>query len=87
MRYALENFLKNEIADNYEITWRYDHPTKSIIVEVKDGLLKKSEVIGMEAMHGIDPKYLEFAMVKILRNLVREIEVYREDERKRLGDN
>lgn len=84
----LENFLKNELADKYEVFWCYEFRTNSIIVEMRDGVLKEFETVGVDEVGGMCPAFVEFSMVQILRGMMRRIEEYRAREAERLkGEN
>ena len=76
----LERFLKEELAGKYEVAWRYEFRTNSIIVEMRDGLVKKAEAIGMDEIGGMSQAFFEFSMVQILRGMMCQIDKYRAEE-------
>lgn len=84
----LERFLKDELAGKYEVFWRYEFRTNSIIVEMRDGLLRENQIIVMGEIGSMSQANFEFNMVQILRGMMRRIDEYREKEAERLkGEN
>lgn len=80
----LERFLKEELADKYEVSWRYEFRTNSIIVDMRDGLLQENQIVGMDEIGGIGQAFFEFSMVQILRGMMRRIDEYRAKEAGRM---
>lgn len=80
---ALADFLNNELKNKYEVNWRYEHSTNSIVVEMRDGLLRCSRLVGIEDICMRSQTY-ESSMVVLLRSMMEHIDKYREEERKRL---
>ena len=74
----LEKFLKEELAGEYEVIWRYEFRSDSLVVEMRDGLLKKNRIISMNELRTDSSANLEFMMVQILRAMMLEISEYRE---------
>lgn len=78
----LERFLTEELAGKYEVRWRYDFRTNSIITEMRDGLLMVSHTNSMDELrHNIGPR-IDVYMVYILRNMMCRIDDYRAKERR-----
>lgn len=85
----LEDFLKNELAGKYEVCWHYDFGTNSIIVEMRDGLLKEQKIVSMRDIQGWSHQgFFEFILVDILIEMMNHIDEYRSNEHERLkGEN
>lgn len=83
----LEQFLKEELAGKYDVGWRYDFQTNSIVTEMSDGLLKVTHSIPMDALVYNIRSNLSDYMEHVLRNMMRQIDNYRANERERLRRN
>lgn len=84
----LEQFLKEELANKYEVSWRYEFRTNSIIVTMRDGLLQANESVDMHEIGSMSQAFFEFSMTQILRGMMRRIDEYRTQEKTRLkGEN
>lgn len=80
----LEKFLREELAGKYEVLWRYDFRMNSIVVEIRDGLLRNRRTISMQEIASVNQPNFEFYMVTILRGMMHEIDEYRAKEREML---
>lgn len=69
----IERFLKEEIADKYEMSFRYEHRTNSYIVEVRDELMYEREAITMGFARG-EQKSFEYILINTIRHLVNKME-------------
>lgn len=84
----LEQFLREEVAGKYEVNWRYEFRTNSIIVCMVDGLLKRNQIIKIgEIRDMIDQGSFEEIMVYILREMMYGIETYRREAKERVKTN
>lgn len=83
----LKRFLEEEVRDRYEVLWRYEFHTNSIVVEMRDGLVTKKKVLSIDQFCTSRPA-MDFQMIMILRGMMHEIENYRKSEQERLkGEN
>lgn len=80
----LERFLRDELAGKYEVLCRYEFSTNSIIIEMRDGLLRQIETITMHDMYLMSQDNFEFTLVFILRGMMRNMDEYRAKEAERL---
>ena len=84
----LEQFLREEVADKYEVSWRYEFRTNSIIVCMVYGLLKRNQIIKIDEIRDmIDQGSFEARMIYILREMMHGIETYRREAAERLKIN
>lgn len=74
----LEKFLKEELADKYELFWYYDFRTDSIVIEMRDGFSKQNPVISMREIMSLGQVNREFIMVETLRAMMRQIDECKE---------
>lgn len=80
----IEHFLREELAGKYEVLWRYEFRTNSIVIEMRDGLLRENRIVAMGEICPTSQANFEFMMVQILRGMMHEIDAYRAKEKERL---
>lgn len=80
----LEKFLREELAGKYEVIWRYDFRTNSIITEMHDGVLRVTRMNSVDELKNGISHNIDAYMVDVLRSMMHHIDDYREKETKRL---
>lgn len=69
----IECMLKEEIADKYELSLRYEHRTNAVVVEVRDGLMYEREYIQIGSILG-ERESFEYKLVIAIRHLINKME-------------
>ena len=69
----IECMLKEEIADKYELSLRYEHRTNSVVVEVRDGLMYERVYIQIGSILG-ERESFEYKLVTAIRHLINKME-------------
>lgn len=82
----LEKFLREELAGKYELYCSYDFHTNSVVVEMRDGVLRNRRIVSMKKIVYIKQPILEVYIVEMLREMTNEIDEYRAKETERLKE-
>lgn len=73
---TFSNFLKEKINNNYELLFIYDYFSNSIIIELRDGIIKSRHHITMEDLNNgkKDITAFESALMAIITNMIKNIQ-------------